>query len=70
MLPDYSRSQITAWFQSSNPLINNKACNPKDKVHEIEMVRLTLNQNKLQIYSLRLTEFNKNCTCLGFKYSD
>ena len=33
MIPDYSRSKITAWIKSGEALINNKTFKPKDKVN-------------------------------------
>ena len=46
MLPDFSRSKITAWIKSGNALINEKTFKPKDKVNGTEIVCLTLNQKK------------------------
>jgi 23S rRNA pseudouridine1911/1915/1917 synthase len=46
MLPDYSRSKITAWIKSGDALINNKAFKPKDKVNGSPMVMLSLNKKK------------------------
>jgi len=46
MLPDYSRSKITAWIKSGDALINNKAFKPKDKVNGSQMVKLSLNKKK------------------------
>jgi 23S rRNA pseudouridine1911/1915/1917 synthase len=46
MLPDYSRSKITAWIKSGDALINNKAFKPKDKVKGSQMVMLSLNKKK------------------------
>ena len=46
MLPDYSRSKITAWIKSGDALINNKAFKPKDKVNGSQMVILSLNKKK------------------------
>jgi 23S rRNA pseudouridine1911/1915/1917 synthase len=46
MLPDYSRSKITAWIKSGDALINQKTFKPKDKVSVAEIVCLTLNQKK------------------------
>jgi len=40
MLPDYSRSKITAWIKSGDALINNKTFKPKDKVNGNETVCL------------------------------
>ena len=44
MLPDYSRSKVTAWIKSGDALINKKKFKPKDKVSGNEMVFLTLTQ--------------------------
>jgi 23S rRNA pseudouridine1911/1915/1917 synthase len=46
MLPDYSRSKITAWIKSGDALINNKNFKPKDKSNGSEAVFLTLNQKQ------------------------
>ena len=46
MLPDYSRSKITAWIKSGDALINNKAFKPKDKVNGSQMVMLLLNKKQ------------------------
>jgi len=46
MLPDYSRSKITAWIKSGDALINNKAFKPKDKVNGSQMVILSLNKKQ------------------------
>ena len=46
MLPDYSRSKITAWIKSGDALINNKNFKPKDKSNGTEAVFLTLNQKQ------------------------
>jgi 23S rRNA pseudouridine1911/1915/1917 synthase len=46
MLPDYSRSKITAWIKSGDALINQKTFKPKDKVNGSEVVNLTLNQKQ------------------------
>jgi 23S rRNA pseudouridine1911/1915/1917 synthase len=46
MLPDYSRSKITAWIKSGNALINNKAFKPKDKVNGSQVVMLSLNKKQ------------------------
>ena len=47
MLPDYSRSKITAWIKSGDALINQKTFKPKDKVNGNEVVHLSLNQKFL-----------------------
>jgi 23S rRNA pseudouridine1911/1915/1917 synthase len=44
MLPDYSRSKVTAWIKSGDALINKKKFKPKDKVSGNEMVYLKLTQ--------------------------
>jgi 23S rRNA pseudouridine1911/1915/1917 synthase len=46
MLPDYSRSKITAWIRSGEALINQKSFKPKDKVNGFEMVELTISQKQ------------------------
>jgi len=46
MLPDYSRSKITAWIKSKDALINGNFFKPKDKVSGDEIVCLTLNQKQ------------------------
>jgi len=44
MLPDYSRSKITAWIKSGDALIDGKPFKPKDKAIGTEIVCLTLKQ--------------------------
>ena len=46
MLPDYSRSKITAWVKSGSALINDKTFKPKEKVLGGEIVSLTIKQEK------------------------
>ena len=46
MLPDYSRSKITAWIKSGDALINQKTFKPKYKVNGNEVVNLTLNHKQ------------------------
>ena len=46
MLPDYSRSKITALIKAGDALINQKNFKPKDKVSGNEVVFLTLNQKQ------------------------
>ena len=46
MLPDYSRSKITAWIKSGDALINQKFFKPKDKSCGNEIVYLTFNQKQ------------------------
>jgi len=42
MLPDYSRSKISAWIKSGDALIKDKAFKPKDRVNGQEVVCLAL----------------------------
>jgi len=46
VLPDYSRSKITAWIKSGDALINQKNFKPKDKSGGNEIVCLTFNQKQ------------------------
>ena len=46
MLPDYSRSKVTAWIKSGDALIQQNTFKPKDKVNGNEVVNLTLNQKQ------------------------
>ena len=46
MLPDYSRSKITAWIKSGDALIDNKTFKPKDKVNGNETIQLILNHKE------------------------
>jgi len=46
MLPDYSRSKITAWIKSGDALINGKIFKPKDKTSGDEIVFLVINQKQ------------------------
>ena len=46
MLPDYSRSKITAWIKSGDALINNKSFKPKDKANGSQIVMLSLNKKQ------------------------
>ena len=46
MLPDYSRSKITAWIKSGDALIDNKTFKPKDKVNGYETIQLILNHKE------------------------
>jgi 23S rRNA pseudouridine1911/1915/1917 synthase len=46
MLPNYSRSKITAWIKSGDALINEKTFKPKDKVNGSQLVRLSLNKKQ------------------------
>ena len=44
MLPDFSRSKITAWIKSGDVTINEKTFKPKDKVIGDEIVSVALKQ--------------------------
>ena len=46
MLPDFSRSKISAWIKSGDAVINGKNFKPKDKVSGNEIIDLTLNQKQ------------------------
>ena len=46
MLPNYSRSKITAWIKSGDALIDEKTFKPKDKVNGSQLVRLSLNKKQ------------------------
>ncbi len=46
MLPDFSRSKITAWIKAGDASINDKFFKPKDKAKGTEIICLTLNQKK------------------------
>ncbi|ALE52007.1 ribosomal large subunit pseudouridine synthase D [Candidatus Thioglobus autotrophicus] len=46
MLPDYSRSKITAWVRSGKALVNDKTFKAKEKVLGGEIVALTIEKEK------------------------
>ena len=46
MLPDLSRSKISAWIKSGDALINDKTFKPKDRSKGSEIVCLALNHKK------------------------
>ena len=46
MLPNFSRSKITAWIKSGDALINDKVFKPKDKVIGSQIVKLFLNKKQ------------------------
>ena len=50
MLPEISRSKITAWIKSGQALISNSSFKPKDKVIGNKIVDLTINQNQNNIW--------------------
>ena len=47
MLPEQSRSKITAWIKSGDALIDNKTFKPKDKVSGNEKVQLIMNDSDI-----------------------
>jgi 23S rRNA pseudouridine1911/1915/1917 synthase len=46
MLPDYSRSKITAWIKSGEALIGQKTFKPKDKSNGNEVIELKVNKSQ------------------------
>jgi len=58
MLPDYSRSKITAWIKSGDALINNKAFKPKDKANGSQVVILSLNKKQNNDWSAENINLN------------
>ena len=46
MMPNYSRSKITAWIKSGDALIDGRTFKPKDKVNGSEIVCLTAKQKQ------------------------
>ena len=75
MLPDYSRSKISAWIKAGDALINKKTFKPKDKATGTEIVCLALNHkqshdwNSARRITAALSEiFRNNSTsfCAGF----
>ena len=50
MLPDYSRSKITAWIRSGALLIGGKIVKPKDKVLGDEIATLTIKTQRLNTW--------------------
>ena len=46
MLPDYSRSKITAWVRSGKALVNDKTFKPKEKVLGGEIIALTIEKER------------------------
>ena len=46
MLPDFSRSKITAWIKSGEALLNEKKFRPKDRVTGNEIVTLKINHKR------------------------
>ena len=58
MLPDYSRSKITAWIKSGDALIDGKSFKPKDKAIGAEIVCLTLNQKQNNDWSAEKIPLN------------
>jgi len=58
MLPDYSRSKITAWIKSGDALIDGKSFKPKDKAIGAKIVCLTLNQKQNNDWSAEKIPLN------------
>ena len=58
MLPDYSRSKITAWIKSGDALIDGKSFKPKDKAIGAEIVYLALNQKQNNDWSAEKIPLN------------
>tara|TARA_B110000438_G_C15773800_1_gene633122 strand:- start:330 stop:1241 length:912 start_codon:yes stop_codon:yes gene_type:complete len=50
MLPEFSRSKITAWIKSGEAVIYGKKFKPKDKVSGDEVIILSANQNQNTIW--------------------
>ena len=50
MLPEFSRSKITAWIKSGEAVICEKKFKPKDKVSGDEVIILSANQNQNTIW--------------------
>ena len=46
MLPDYSRSKITAWIKSGDALIEQKTFRPKDKSNGMEVIELKISKSQ------------------------
>ncbi len=46
MLPDYSRSKITAWIKSGDALIEQKTFKPKDKSNGMEVIELKISKSQ------------------------
>lgn len=42
LLPEYSRSQITHWIKSGAIIMNHKACKPKDKVFDGNLIEVNV----------------------------
>ena len=51
MLPEFSRSKITAWIKSGEALIYGNKFKPKDKVNGDEIVFLTTNLRQNTVWS-------------------
>ena len=50
MLPEFSRSKITAWIKSGEAVIYGKKFKPKDKVSGDEVIILSANRNQNTIW--------------------
>jgi 23S rRNA pseudouridine1911/1915/1917 synthase len=46
MLPEFSRSKVTAWIKTGDALINNKTFKPKDKVSGNETIQLIISHKE------------------------
>ncbi|SVB58487.1 uncharacterized protein METZ01_LOCUS211341, partial [marine metagenome] len=46
MLPDQSRSKITAWIRSGDALIGQKTFKPKDKSNGMEVIELKISKSQ------------------------
>lgn len=45
LLPDYSRSQISTWIKSGSITVNQKACKPKDKTFDGDLIDINVDLN-------------------------
>ncbi len=50
MLPDYSRSKITAWLHSNQAVANKKPLKPKTKITGGEVITLTIKNEKINTW--------------------
>ncbi|WP_298626047.1 23S rRNA pseudouridine(1911/1915/1917) synthase RluD [uncultured Legionella sp.] len=47
LLPEYSRSQISNWIKSGAVILNQKACKPKDKALDGDLIELSVDLNEI-----------------------
>ncbi len=47
LLPEYSRSQISNWIKSGAVTLNQKACKPKDKALDGDLIELSVDLNEI-----------------------